>query len=455
MPAFRSIPSLLLTSLALAGCQSCRNTAAAPDASALAPPSIAPADFPPAPSEWRFRPARGIQNLALPTGCTTRAPLVEAPVGSPVRFLGEPRSLGTLIAAEASGMPLRLTAAGVIHLEPEGASHDPVRLPWTTVGAMPRLARAKSGWIGGLDRSTGEEGVPSHVALWRGEATEDLGAGDAFETIDLACGDDRCALLTSRKLAATRPGAEVWFGRRDEPASTWKAVTIEPTRQGDLSDAHGVAIARIDAPLFATDAGSSGDAGAKSADAGAKSGDAGAALLAPPIVVVTQEIGEAVFFGLGDAQGVRELARLAAPNGVLDAIARPNPMALVYASAINDEGCAPEGGKLELARADLPSIPINVPAPPNTGYIRRLAKGYLATWMAPLGCHQARRVVYAVVLDAEGKPISDVMPIGDATPPAGSKQPPTYAVASEGADVDLWIQNGGLVSWIRARCEAP
>src|SRR5262249_51677182 len=111
-----------------------------------------------------------------------------------------------------------------------------------------RLARTKGGeWVAGIDQTPGGMGVPSHIALWRGQATEHLGTGDELETIDMACGNERCALLTSRRANPTVPGAEVWFGRPSEPTSVWKAVTIEPTRQGNLSDAHGVGIARVDA----------------------------------------------------------------------------------------------------------------------------------------------------------------------------------------------------------------
>jgi hypothetical protein len=430
-PTRSALAFLLLT---VSGCKACSRSTAPDAGPAPAPSPVTSADFPPSPSEWRFRAARGIQEIALPSGCSNRAPIVSALVGPPVRFLAEPHTLGALIVGEASGTPIRLTAAGIITLDPEGVSHDPVRVPWLVAGALPRFARAQTTWVAGVDRGPSVTGGPTRLAVWRGDVTEDLGEGDEFETIDMACGDDRCALLTSRPTAVHKPGAQIWFGRPNETVSAWKSVALEPTRQGDLSDAHGVGIARAFARSDAK------------ADAGVAS---------PPVVAAVSEIGEVVFLGVSDAGAVDELARLPTPNGVIDAIALPTPMALVYASAIDDEGCAPEGGKLELVRAGLPSVPLQAPTPPNLGSIRRLAKGYFASWMAPLRCHEPRRVVFGVVLDESGKPISEVMAIGDAAAPAGSKLPPTYAVASSGADVDLWIQNEGSVTWIRARCSPP
>ena len=128
------------------------------------------------------------------------------------------------------------------------------------------------------------------------------------------------------------------------------------------------------------------------------------------------------------------------------AIALPRPMALVYAVELDEEGCSHEGGKMNLVRDGLPSIPFRAAAPPLVGSLRRLEKGFLASWIAPLGCNLQRRVVYAVVLDDDGAPTSDVMAIGDAA---------TYGVATAGSDVDLWIQDARSVIWLRARCAAP
>src|SRR5262249_36276681 len=87
--------------------------------------------------------------------------------------------------------------------------------------------------------------------------------------------------------AGGQAGGRVWSGMRGEPASSWKTVTIEPSRQGNLSDAHGVGIARADARSLAVDATVAAERAAR-----VKAGDAG--IFAPPIVATMQEIGEAV-----------------------------------------------------------------------------------------------------------------------------------------------------------------
>ena len=66
------------------------------------------------------------------------------------------------------------------------------------------------------------------------------------------------------------------------------------------------------------------------------------------------------------------------------------------------------------------------------------------TWMAPLGCGVSRRVVYAVKIDSAGQPTGSVIPVGDAE---------RYAVASDGDDVDLWLQQPDAVTWMRLRCD--
>ena len=132
---------------------------------------------------------------------------------------------------------------------------------------------------------------------------------------------------------------------------------------------------------------------------------------------------------------------------MLDVLALPGATAMVHGTPIDDRGCVPAeaGGADAVVRFAQTggSAEVRTPAPPLRGTLRRLSRGALATWLAPLGCGAERRVVYAVALDAAGQPAGAVIPVGDAD---------RYAVASEGDDVDLWLQHGEAVTWVRLRC---
>jgi hypothetical protein len=121
-------------------------------------------------------------------------------------------------------------------------------------------------------------------------------------------------------------------------------------------------------------------------------------------------------------------------------------VALVYGNTVNDEGCAREGGKMRFERPGKEAAALRAHAPPTAGALRPLGRGAIATYLAPMGCGVERKVVYAVVLDAEGKPISSPMPVADAS---------SFAVAVRGGDVDLFVQLEGEVTWVRASCQAP
>ena len=163
------------------------------------------------------------------------------------------------------------------------------------------------------------------------------------------------------------------------------------------------------------------------------------------VVAALLEGQELVFWEAQDG-AARSLGRVPAPFGVVDATVAAQPIALVYGAAIDDEGCAKEGGKLRFERIGKEAAAVRAHAPPISGALRPLERGVLATYLAPLGCGVTRKVAYAVVLDGEGTPISAPMPVADAT---------HFAVAARGADVDMWLQAGDEVTWVRATCRAP
>jgi hypothetical protein len=414
----------------------------------------------PAPPPLTFATVRGRTGTAIPERCKLRAPIAEAKLPASTRFLAEPRSLATLVLAEAQGEPPVLSAVAALTLDPAGASRDPAPIPWFDAAAMPLFARtgSKGGFIGALE-SPGSAGT-ARVDVWRGGAIEALGEGDHFDAVDLACDQGRCALLTTRLGKVAAPGADVWIGSAEEALTSWRRVEIIPSSG---SDAHPLAIAGLTG-----------------------------------VVAAIIEKGACVLYQADDPGGPREVARLAAPFGVLDVSAAPNPIAMTYGTPVDENGCTAKGAAastsrddsqhnkdgedndgddgqrdgdgerdsndpdgaagapprprgdggamLRFERANAPGVDVRVPSPPVSGAIRRLDEGALAIWLAPLGCGFARHVVYAVVLDASGAPVSAPMPIAD-----GER----FAAASSGDAVDLWLEREQTLTWIPLTCAAP
>jgi hypothetical protein len=237
-----------------------------------------------------------------------------------------------------------------------------------------------------------------------------LGEGDGFDAADLACAEDRCVLLTTRQARVAIPGAEVRIGASSQPATAWRRVEIPPPE--GTTDAFPSSIARVEAPTSVT----------------------------------LVEGVDLAFYEIGDGPSASPTGRIPAPHGVIDAIAAPAPMALIYGAELDGQGCALGGVNLGLGRPAAETVPLETPAPPLTAYLRRLGRGVLAAWMSPLGCGASRRVVYAAVIAPDGTP-GAIMAVGDAA---------SFGVASRGDDVDLWIQEpAGPVSWVRATCAAP
>lgn len=426
--------AFVLGALAAGGCGRCSDGAdadrdggqdagprALPMASALLPP----------PEPWAFQPLSGRPTVGLPAQCTIRAPTLRAPVAPSHRFIADPRSLAALVVADAPGSPPALRSVAALGFDTNGAVLGPPSpVPWFAADAMPRLARGPDGaWVGAFVQP-GAAGA-TRVGLWRGGVAEMVGEGDDFDAVDLACSDRRCALLTTRLSRVAAPGADVWIGAMagaSRPAGpgvgAFRRVEIAP-KEG-VEGAHPAGIAAVDA----------GEAAGKAAG-----------------VIVTMHEGEQLVFYEVDpsdpghgAAGPREVGRLAAPHGVIDAAATPALMALTHGSAADADGCGRGPVKARLERVGSPPVELKSPALALAGSVRRLGRGALVTWLAPLGCGVARRVVFAIVTQPDGAPLGDPIPIADGV---------SYAVASAGDDVDFWIQDEENVTWVRARCAAP
>jgi hypothetical protein len=407
---------LALVVLVAGGCGRCSKGSGA-DQDAGTPSFPLPSALLPAPEPWSFQPATGRPTVALPAQCRIRAPTLRGPVASSTRFLADPRSLAALVIADAPGSPPALRGAAALSFDSSGAAlAPPAPVPWFAADVMPRLARGPDGaWIGALVQP-GAAGA-LRVALWRGGVAESIGEGDGFDAVDLACSDRRCALLTSRLSRVAAPGADVWIGAPPpgSPSSGPGAAAFRraeiPLKEG-VNEAHPAGIAAVDVG----------------------------------VIVTVLEGDQLVFYEVDDPAGPHEIARLAAPHGVIDAVATPAPLALTVGTAVDADGCGRGPVKARIERAGGPSVELKSPAAPLAGSVRRLRRGALITWLAPLGCGVARRVVFAVVTQPDGTPLGDPIPLADGV---------SFAAASSGDDVDLWIQDEEAVTWVRARCAAP
>ena len=405
--------------LGLAGCGRCSSPSVGADGGAdggVTPFAITPL---PPPAAWTFAPVRMDFDVATPESCTPRAPLVRAGVAATTRFVAEPRTLGKLVVADGTEAPPRLTGAAALLLDPAGPTRDPRPIPWLVPSSAPRLGHTAAGlWVGGFDRPG--EGGASRVGLFRDGAVSLLGEGDAFEAVDLACAGDRCALLTSRVGRVALPGALIWSGSAADPGSRWQQTEITPAEPE--SEPRPFGLASVES---------------------APGGDLA-------ITVALIDRGEIVIDRV-EGGTTRERGRIPAHHGLIDVLDLPaRTVAMTYGTPLDDDGCvkpgAEGGASLRFERTGLPSVELKTPAPPLGGSLRRLEKGALATWVAPLGCNRPRRVLYAVVLDADGAPVGPPMAVGDAQ---------SYAVATSGADVDLWVHHQTRVTWMRLRCAAP
>lgn len=424
----RLVPIVALLASALS-CGPCSRATPVP---APAPAELLPPDLLPPPTPWVFTREQRDFDIALPERCRARGPLVRAKVSPSSRFFTDGRSLGALAVGDLAEGKHSLTGAAVLTLEPEGQSHDPRSLPWLSPGAAPRIARLPGGGlIAAFDRPGDDRA--SRVGLFRAGApgsagvAEALGEGDAFEALDLACeglgAAARCVVFTSRLGKVAPPGAMLWAFPPDAPSEALRRVEILPAETS--SDARPFGLDHVElAPE-------------------AMLGVRATAVLADKEAVFFVRIGGEGGSG-GEDEGARALARLPAEHGVLDAATLPMPVAMTHATPIDEDGCATGAlAAIRFEREGLPRAEVSTPSPPLFGALRRLDRGGLAVWLAPLGCKRPRQVVYAVVLDAGGAPVSAPMAVADGT---------SFAVAAVGSEVDLFIQSDASVSWTRMTC---
>lgn len=416
----------LAAALGLTGCARCSGESS--DASGVSGGGGAPASggaaLPakvPAPSAWTLSTVRMPTGVAVPERCHQRAPLLVATVPITSHFAADPRTLGVLVVADTEPSPPAVLRSGELIFPGAGASTGGAAppgapaitggawVPWPDARSAPRLARTDGQWIGAWD--VARKKASSEVRLYRGGSVTSLGVGDLFASADLACGPSRCALLTSRLGRVAPAGADVVLLAAD-PRVPPRTVTFEP--EGD-SAARPFGIAAVEGPRGA--------------------------------VVVLVDHGEALFWSPEATPGV--IARLPAEHGVLEALLLgERPLVLAHGNVVDDKGCAREGSdirgaKLRIVRGGEAPIDIATPGAPSLAALRPLGVGALALWVSPLGCGAERRVLYGLVLDANGAPAGEPLPIADAE---------TFAAASSGPDADVWLRHDDKVFWLRMSC---
>lgn len=404
--------------LPVAGCARCSGDASGSgETTTRTEAPLLPAPVTP-PTAWSLATVRMPTGLAPPEHCRYRAELRAATVPLTTHFAADPRTPGLLVAAETSGEPKTVTRSGELTFASSTTVTPGAWVPWPDASSAPRLARLGDRWIGAWDVPRG--GTTSEVVLFRGGAATSLGEGDLYVTADLACGPTRCALLTSRRGRVAPAGADVLVLEAD-PKTPPRAIPLEPP-EGE-SAARPFGLASIEGPR------------------------------APVAVLIDR--GEAQFWSadLAGADAASPvIAKLPAPHGVLDAtLLGERAIVLANGNVVDEKGCAREGSdihgaKLRIVRAGDPSIEITAPGPPVLAALRPLKTGAIALWLSPLGCGAERRVLFGVVLDATGAPVGPPIPIGDAD---------TFASASSGADVDLWVRTQDRLAWMRLTCAPP
>ncbi|MBK8257798.1 MAG: hypothetical protein IPK82_34660 [Polyangiaceae bacterium] len=408
--AFPPVKAVLAGALfTVMGCTQCGpdETTTGGTAAATSAASIAPSVVPP-PLPWTFATVRGPPGIAAPDHCRFRAPLVRAP--NQAHIAADPRTLGTLLVADVAGDPVTVVRSGTLRFDQNGKSEVGEWAPWPFVGHAPRAAKIGETWMVAWD--VPREGGSSEVVLFRGGAATSLGEGDAFSAVDLGCTQDTCVLVTSRKGRVAPAGADVhMFG--GAAGSPLKTVTIEPA-EGSARPFGLAAIKSTQGPI-----------------------------------VVLADSENATFWRTEGEGSPATVATVPTTFGVLDAaMLGETPVLMAHGNAVDEKGCAREGldekgARVRFLRPGKDAAEVRAPGAPSLAALRALESGALALWLSPLGCGSQRSVLFAVVLDEGGVPVSAPIPVGDSD---------TFVVAAVGSDVDLWTIRGDHTDWLRLTC---
>ena len=414
--------------LLLAGCRGCGGSGT-PDAGAAQPAASfassawpASPDPPPLPS---FAIAvRERSGIALPAPCRYRGEPVRARIARSAVLAADPKVLGTLVMAEGgepdpdAGEPGGPTRVGLVSWPSEGGiaptAGSPRLLALPAAGELlssPLAREPESGeWLMAYGPKTSSP--RSEVLLWRGGHAELVGAGNGFEVVDLACAAGYCALLTTHLGGVGALDAELRIGRPSEPVGSWRLVSIEPELNTEPVPF------RI-AALAPTTAGH------------------------PPRARVALADGEVLrFVEAGVGLEPKPLGELPAPHGALDAAGLPAAAALTLRGPA-DERCQGAAGGVAFQQLDGPSLELPAALVPYGGALRAIDGGTFVLFEAPLSCSGGGPMLYASIVPAGATTAETPVAVGQAD---------AYAVSSSGPDVDLWVRQQDVVTWVRGRC---
>ena len=430
----REARAAALTALLLApltGCRSCTSEGPVPvDAGVGVTVTLV------APEPWTMG-AVGHGGVVLPPPCMRRGDALRTVLPRDTRIASEPGTRGQLLAAVGGEASVRGSAqsAGWQHdaagLVTMTHGRTPVRaMPWPDRGG-PLAARAGADqWLVALDRSDGLGGRATY--LWSDAGLERLGNSPPLRVAALRCVEHHCALLSTRLdpesgwPLATASGATLWVGEAGDAAASWVRVDLPAAAERPLAP-HSIA--------------SMSDRG-----------DGQVTI----VVTLVDEV-SVHFVAVQPPEPPRPLASLAAPHGVLDAIANPAAAALTPLGGADTTLCEQAGGGVALVRAEGEPVVLRSTTQPRAGALHRLRNGLLVTWLSPARCGSPRQRLHAAVLRSDDQPVAPVTVVGEAD---------EYAVATRGSDLDLWIRESthddpeavgkaGTVTWVQARCRLP
>ncbi|HEY6562351.1 MAG TPA: hypothetical protein VI072_34020, partial [Polyangiaceae bacterium] len=144
-------------------------------------------------------------------------------------------------------------------------------------------------------------------------------------------------------------------------------------------------------------------------------------------------------------RGAVERARQETPFGVFDVVAGAEPL-LVTPGAPSDGPCAEDRFPLRFAQFGKTGGTIETQTPPRGLAARAVTGGALVVWVGPVSCrNKQRKIVYALVVRADGTPLGSPMSVADAS---------GFAIATREDRVSLWLRTERGLIWLDARCSA-
>lgn len=306
----------------------------------------------------------------------------------------------------APGGGASVFAHGIVKVMTEVPPRD---IPWFDSGPPPVFAAYEGHWLTLMDVD-GEQQLRQVVLARENMSFERLAVGDQSRAVDLTCHGGLCAALTTRIARVATPGASLFSGAPETPASTWSRVDFASEEQG----AQPHAILALDAA----------------------SGKARVSMTTPT---------RAVLYSVRRGATIRE-ADLPVHHGILDAaVTERSFLVASLGRPIDDKGCSEGGGAIAIESTAGEGQLIPTFAPPRNGFLRRLGDGAVFAWIAPVNCLNVERwIAHMVLLDGAGRPTGSPVAVGDAT---------GFNLVTRGDELQLVISTpSDGIAWFRATC---